>query len=98
MQQFIYFSFTFSPLFNMRIQECNWIFKETGLPFAVEGALAFLQSLRRRKDPLLLWYGPWPSALQTRLPPRAPRGQARPEGAGAGLGKLRSRRDRPGGP
>lgn len=40
----------FSSLFNMRFQECNWIFKETGLPFAVEVDPLFFSPLKKKED------------------------------------------------
>lgn len=54
MRPFIYFGFRLS-LFNMSFQGHDWIFKETGLPFAGDGTLCFPQSRRRHPgfcDPL----------------------------------------------
>lgn len=99
----------FSPLFNMRIQECNWSFKEAGLPFAAEGD-SWLPSVLKKKGPFAA--AARPPALCPPDPPALSQGPQRPGlsslrtgggGVAVGVGGrggsrgLRSR-DRPGGP
>lgn len=74
----------FSPLFNMRIQECNWIFKETGLPFCSGGG-SCLPSVLKKKGPFAAVV--WPLALRHQTPPASSQGPQRP-GPSRGQGQV----------